>query len=258
MFFAFIGFDAVATTAEETHNPAKSLPRGIIGSLIIVTVLYVAVTLVISGMVPYTELATKNGESATLATAFSLVGVDWAAAIIAIGALAGLTTVVMVLMLGQIRVMFAMSRDGLLPTGLAKTNKRGTPGRATWLIGTVVALVATFFPAEDLEQMVNIGTLSAFVLVSVGVIVLRRTRPELPRSFRAPLVPLVPILAVLACLWLMLNLSVETWLRFIIWMVIGVIIYFTYSRRNSVLGRRERGEFADTTVASGKTEQPPS
>ncbi|WP_308820114.1 amino acid permease [Pseudonocardia alni] len=242
VFFAFIGFDAVATTAEETRNPAKALPRGIIGSLAIVTVLYVAVTLVISGMVPYTELRTTNGESKTLASAFSIVGVDWAAAIIAVGALAGLTTVVMVLLLGQIRIMFAMSRDGLLPTGLSKTNKRGTPSRATWLIGTVVALIATFFPAEDLEQMVNIGTLSAFVLVSVGVIVLRRTRPELPRAFRTPMVPFIPILAVLACFWLMLNLSIETWLRFIVWMVIGVIIYFTYSRRNSVLGRRERGE----------------
>ncbi len=258
VFFAFIGFDAVATTAEETRNPAKSLPRGIIGSLVIVTVLYVAVTLVISGMVPYTELATVDGESKTLASAFSIVGVDWAAAIIAIGALAGLTTVVMVLMLGQIRVMFAMSRDGLLPTALAKTNSRGTPGRATWLIGTLVALIATFFPAEDLEQMVNIGTLSAFVLVSIGVIVLRRTRPDLPRSFRAPLVPLVPILAVLACLWLMLNLSVETWIRFVIWMVVGVIIYFAYSKRNSVLGRRERGEMSDTTVAPRNAEQPPS
>ena len=255
VFFAFIGFDAVATTAEETKNPAKALPRGILGSLAIVTVLYVAVALVITGMVPYTELATQpDGTRATLATAFASLGVDWAATIIALGALLGLTTVVMVLMLGQIRVIFAMSRDGLLPTGLAKTNSFGTPGRATWLIGTVIALVATFFPADDLEQMVNIGTLFAFVLVSIGVVVLRRTRPDLPRGFRTPLVPLVPILAVLACVWLMLNLSVETWLRFVLWMIIGVVIYFAYSRKNSVLGRRERGELPAQAQAQAAPE----
>ncbi|MEQ3550732.1 amino acid permease [Pseudonocardia nematodicida] len=243
VFFAFIGFDTVATTAEETRNPAKALPRGIFGSLAIVTVLYVAVALVITGMVPYTDLATKpDGTRATLATAFATLGVNWAATIIALGALLGLTTVVMVLMLGQIRILFAMSRDGLLPTGLARTNTFGTPGRATFLIGAVIALVATFFPAQDLEQMVNIGTLFAFVLVSIGVVILRRTRPELPRGFRTPLVPLVPILSVLACVWLMLNLSVETWLRFVIWMIVGVIVYFGYSRAHSILGRRERGE----------------
>ncbi|GAA4977816.1 amino acid permease [Pseudonocardia tropica] len=252
VFFAFIGFDAVATTAEETRNPSKALPRGILGSLAIVTVLYVAVALVITGMVPYTDLATKpDGTRATLATAFASLGINWAATIIAVGALLGLTTVVMVLMLGQIRVIFAMSRDGLLPTALAKTNRFGTPGRATWLIGVVIALVATFFPAQDLEQMVNIGTLFAFVLVSIGVVILRRTRPDLPRGFRTPLVPLVPILAVLACVWLMLNLSVETWLRFVIWMVVGVIVYFSYSRRNSILGRRERGDLPAQATSSG-------
>jgi len=241
VFFAFIGFDVVATTAEETKNPQKALPRGILGSLAIVTVLYVAVALVLTGMVPYTDLRTaEDGTGATLATAFSALGVDWAATVIAIGALAGLTTVVMVLMLGQIRVLFAMSRDGLLPRALSRTGERGTPTRATMLVGIVVAAVATFFPAGDLEQMVNIGTLFAFVLVSVGVVVLRRTRPDLPRAFRTPLVPLVPILAVLACLWLMLNLSLETWLRFVIWMVVGVVVYFLYGRHHSRLAQRIR------------------
>ncbi|MHA6792911.1 amino acid permease [Pseudonocardia bannensis] len=246
VFFAFIGFDVVATTAEETKNPQKSLPRGILGSLAIVTVLYVAVALVLTGMVSYTQLATQpDGTRATLATAFAQLGVDWAATVIAIGALAGLTTVVMVLMLGQIRVLFAMSRDGLLPRPLSRTGAHGTPVRATWLVGVVVAIAATFFPAGELEQMVNIGTLFAFVLVSVGVVILRRTRPDLPRSFRTPLVPLVPILSVLACLWLMLSLSVETWLRFVVWMLVGVAVYFLYSRRHSRLGRRiavERGQ----------------
>jgi basic amino acid/polyamine antiporter, APA family len=243
VFFAFIGFDVVATTAEETRNPQRSLPRGILGSLAIVTVLYVAVAFVLTGMVHYTELQTQpDGTRATLATAFSSLGVDWAATVIAVGALAGLTTVVMVMLLGQIRVFFAMSRDGLLPRSFARTGSRGTPVRATVLIGVVVAITATFFPADVLEEMVNIGTLFAFVLVSIGVVILRRTRPDLPRAFRTPLVPLVPILAVLACVWLMINLSVETWLRFIIWMAVGVLVYFAYGRSHSVLGKRERSQ----------------
>ena len=237
VFFAFIGFDVVATTAEETRNPQRSLPRGILGSLVIVTVLYVAVSLVLTGMVPYTELATVGDKKATLATAFTSLGVDWAAAVISVGALAGLTTVVMVLMLGQTRVLYAMSRDGLLPRGLSRTGKHGTPERATLLVGGLVGVAATFFPAGALEEMVNIGTLFAFVLVSIGVVILRRTRPDLPRAFRTPLVPLVPILAVLACVWLMLNLTVETWLRFVIWMVIGLVVYFAYGRSHSLVGR---------------------
>jgi APA family basic amino acid/polyamine antiporter len=241
VFFAFIGFDVVATTAEETKNPQRSLPRGILGSLAIVTVLYVAVALVLTGMVPYTDLQTgPDGEPATLATAFAERGVDWAATIIAVGALAGLTTVVMVMLLGQIRVFFAMSRDGLLPRGMARTGSRGTPVRITVVIGAVVALVATFFPIGTLEELVNIGTLFAFVLVSIGVVILRRTRPDLPRSFRTPLVPLVPILSVLACVWLMLSLSVETWLRFLVWMVIGVVVYALYGRTHSVLARNAK------------------
>jgi APA family basic amino acid/polyamine antiporter len=145
-----------------------------------------------------------------------------------------------VLLLGQIRVAFAMSRDGLLPRWLAHTGSRGTPQRASVLIGAIVAVVATFFPIGALEEMVNIGTLFAFVLVSIGVVILRRSRPDLPRAFRTPLVPLVPILSVLACLWLMINLSVETWLRFVIWMVIGIVVYFAYGRSHSVLGQRAR------------------
>jgi len=241
VFFAFIGFDVVATTAEETKNPQRSLPRGILGSLAIVTVLYVAVALVLTGMVPYTDLATQpDGTRATLSTAFASLGADWAATIIAVGALAGLTTVVMVLLLGQIRVAFAMSRDGLLPHWLSHTGTHGTPYRVSVIIGAIVAFVAVFFPIGALEEMVNIGTLFAFVLVSIGVVILRRTRPDLPRGFRTPLVPLVPILSVLACLWLMINLSVETWLRFIIWMVIGIVVYFAYGRSHSVLGQRAR------------------
>ncbi|GLZ35727.1 amino acid permease [Lentzea sp. NBRC 105346] len=243
VFFAFIGFDVVATTAEETKNPQRAVPRGILGSLAIVTVLYVAVSLVITGMLPYDKLKTQpDGTRATLATAFADNGVDWAATVISVGALAGLTTVVMVLMLGQTRVLFAMSRDGLLPRSLAKTGSHGTPVKITLIIGVLIAVAAGFFPAGKLEEMVNVGTLFAFVLVSAGVLVLRKTRPDLPRGFRVPWVPLVPILAIAACLWLMLNLTALTWVRFLIWMVIGVVVYFAYSRSHSVLGRTGHAE----------------
>jgi basic amino acid/polyamine antiporter, APA family len=251
VFFAFIGFDVVATTAEETRNPQRAVPRGILASLAIVTVLYVAVALVVTGMVSYKELATTVSpagvaERKTLATAFAVNDVDWAAQIISIGALAGLTTVVMVLMLGQIRVLFAMSRDGLLPRALARTSgTHSTPGRATILVAVMVALAATFFPADKLEEMVNVGTLFAFILVSAGVIILRRTRPDLPRGFRMPGVPVLPVLAIAACLWLMLNLTVLTWLRFLAWMVVGVVIYFVYSRQNSLLGKRSEKSSVD-------------
>jgi APA family basic amino acid/polyamine antiporter len=238
VFFAFIGFDVVATTAEETRNPKHAVPRGILGSLAIVTVLYVATALVVTGMVRYSDLATGDGEPKTLATAFALNDVDWAANIISIGALAGLTTVVMVLMLGQVRVLFAMSRDGLLPRGLARTGERGTPVRATILVGALVAAAATFFPAGKLEEMVNVGTLFAFILVSAGVMILRRTHPNLERAFTVPALKIIGPAAILACLWLMLNLTILTWLRFFIWMALGVLVYFLYGRRHSLLGTR--------------------
>ncbi|WP_349269573.1 amino acid permease [Mycolicibacterium parafortuitum] len=236
VFFAFIGFDIVATTAEETKNPQRNVPRGILASLAIVTVLYVAVSVVLTGMVSYTEL--REAETQNLATAFALNGVDWAAKVISIGALAGLTTVVIVLVLGQTRVLFAMSRDGLLPTQLAKTGSRGTPVRITLIVGAVVAVTATVFPIDKLEEMVNIGTLFAFVLVSAGVIVLRRSRPDLDRGFRTPWVPVLPILSIIACVWLMLNLTGLTWIRFGLWMLIGVVVYFLYGRRHSLVGKR--------------------
>ncbi len=197
VFFAFIGFDIVATMAEETRHPQRDLPRGIFATLGIVTFLYVAVSIVLSGMVPYTKLRdTPDGVQANLATAFTANGVHWASGIISVGALAGLTTVVMVLMLGQCRVLFAMSRDGLLPRQLAKTGARGTPVRLTVLVAVAVAVTASLFPMDKLEEMVNVGTLFAFVLVSAGVIVLRRTRPDLPRGFQAPWVPALPVASV--------------------------------------------------------------
>ncbi|MGN9782880.1 amino acid permease [Nonomuraea sp. ZG12] len=236
VFFAFIGFDIVATAAEETIEPQRDMPRGIIGSLAICTVLYVAVSLVVVGMQKYTELSS----SAPLADAFTSVGQNWAAALISIGAIAGLTTVVMILMLGQTRVLFAMCRDGLLPRALAKVHPRtGTPAVLTAIVGAVAAVLAGFISLSALAELVNIGTLFAFVVVSAGVIILRRTRPDLHRAFKAPLVPLLPVLAVLACLYLMLNLPVETWLRFLIWLALGGVLYFFYGYRHSTIAGYE-------------------
>jgi APA family basic amino acid/polyamine antiporter len=235
VFFAFIGFDVVATAAEETRRPQRDLPLGILGALAVVTVLYVAVCLVVTGMQPYTEI--DPTDSAPLATAFSAVGAPaWFADLISAGALVGLVVVVMILLLGQSRVAFAMARDGLLPRALSVTHPRfGTPHRITLLTGGLVALIATFTPISRLEELVNIGTLFAFVVVSLGVVVLRRTRPELPRAFRTPLVPWVPALSVAVCVYLMLNLTGSTWLRFLLWMGLGYLVYFAYSRRRSVL-----------------------
>ncbi|WP_428342012.1 amino acid permease [Mycobacterium sp.] len=239
VFFAFIGFDIVATMAEETKNPQRDVPRGILATLAIVTVLYVGVSVVLSGMVPYTVLKSTPTGHANLATAFTANGVHWASGIISIGALAGLTTVVMVLLLGGCRVLFAMARDGLLPRQLAKTGSRGTPVRITTVVALLVALTASAFPTDKLEEMVNVGTLFAFLVVSAGVVILRRTRPELPRGFRAPLVPALPIASVGACVWLMVNLTVVTWIRFGVWMAAGVVIYLAYGRRHSVLASRK-------------------
>jgi basic amino acid/polyamine antiporter, APA family len=250
VFFAFIGFDIVATMAEETKHPQRDVPRGILVTLGLVTVLYIAVSIVLSGMVPYTALkTTAAGHHANLATAFAINGVHWASGIISIGALAGLTTVVMVLVLGGCRVLFAMARDGLLPRQLARTGSRGTPVRITVLVALLVGTTASAFPADKLEEMVNVGTLFAFLLVSAGVIVLRRTRPDLHRGFRAPWVPLLPIASVGACLWLMVNLTVITWVRFGVWMALGVLIYLGYGRRHSVLASRQMQQ-ADAEVVS--------
>ncbi|MGW7514909.1 amino acid permease [Streptomyces sp. NPDC054796] len=232
VFFAFIGFDIVATAAEETKNPQRDLPRGIFGSLAVCTLLYVAVSLVVTGMREYSKLESD----APLASAFKAVGQPFFSGLISFGAAVGLTSVVMILLLGQTRVFFAMSRDGLLPRSFSRVHTRyGTPYRSTVLLGVLVALIAGFFTVTELTEMVNIGTLFAFLVVALGVILLRRTRPELPRAFRTPFVPVLPVVSVLASLWLMLNLSVETWLRFAVWMALGMVIYAVYGRHHSRL-----------------------
>ena len=232
VFFAFIGFDVVATAAEETKKPQRDMPIGIIASLAICTTLYVAVSLVVTGMVKYTDIKVD----APLAEAFRSVGQPAFATIISVGALFGLTTVMMILMLGQSRVFFAMSRDRLLPPVFSRVNqKTGTPVRTTLVTGTAVALMSALIPLSELAELVNIGTLFAFVLVAIGVLVLRRTRPDLPRAFKVPGVPVVPILAALASFYLMLNLPAATWVRFVIWMAIGLVVYFAYGARKSRL-----------------------
>ncbi|MFE2298312.1 amino acid permease [Streptomyces sp. NPDC059445] len=250
VFFAFIGFDVVATAAEETKNPQRDMPRGILGSLFICTALYVLVSIVVTGMQKYTELSID----APLADAFKATGHPWFAGVISFGAAVGLTTVCMILLLGQTRVFFAMSRDGLLPRFFSRVHpKFRTPHRPTILLGVIIAILAGFTTLSELAELVNIGTLFAFVVVAVGVVVLRHTRPDLPRSFRTPLVPWVPILSVLATLWLMLNLPAETWLRFAIWMVIGVVVYFLYGRKHSLLGRRAEAGPEGTRNPPGTT-----
>jgi len=232
VFFAYIGFDIVATAAEETKNPQRDMPIGILSSLAICTILYVAVSLVVTGMVKYNQIKIE----APLAEAFRSVGKPGFATVISVGALVGLTTVMMILLLGQSRVFFAMSRDRLLPPMFAKVSPRfGTPVRTSIMTGVVVAIISMFVPLTELAELVNIGTLFAFVLVAIGVLVLRRTRPDLKRAFRTPGVPVVPILAVLASVYLMLNLPGATWVRFLVWMVIGFVVYFAYGARHSRL-----------------------
>jgi len=241
VFFAFIGFDVVATTAEETKDPQRAMPIGILGSLAIVTVLYMAVSLVVTGMQDYREIDPNS--ASPLADAFTAVGADWIADLISIGVVIGLTVVVMILMLGQSRVAFAMARDGLLPPALAKVHPQlGTPYRITLITGVAIAIIAGFVDLRTLADLVNIGTLFAFLLVSIGVVILRRTRPDLDRSFRVPAAPVIATLAVLACLWLMLNLTGETWVRFGIWMALGFLVYAVYGYRHSRVLQREREE----------------
>ncbi len=212
VFFAYAGFDIVATASEETKNPKRDLPRGIIGSLAVCSILYVAVTVVLTGIVKYTHL----GGAAPMADALKATGNGWAVGLVSLGAIAGLTTVVMIDMLGQSRVFFAMSRDRLLPAWLGQVHPRfGTPHRLTVMVGVIVAAIAMTTPVSTVANLVSIGTLAAFVMVSIGVFVLRRKRPELKRGFRVPALPVVSVCSVLACGYLMLNLAVETWIRFV-------------------------------------------
>ncbi len=233
VFFAFIGFDAVTSAAEEVKRPERDLPIGIIGSLAVCTILYVVVSAIMTGIVPFQQFA---GIDHPVSLALQYAHENWFAGFVDLGAILGMTTVILVMAYGQTRVIFAMSRDGLLPAKLSTVHpKFGTPFFATWVVGILFGLIAAVVPLGVLAELINIGTLAAFCLVSVAVIVLRKRRPDLHRAFRCPGVPVVPALAVLFCLALMTFLSRTTWIAFGIWLVIGLAIYFGYSRRNSRL-----------------------
>jgi basic amino acid/polyamine antiporter, APA family len=232
IFFAYIGFDAVSTAAQESKNPQRDMPIGILGSLAICTVLYIMVSLVLTGIVNYKILNVPAPIALAIDTAGK--GLAWLRPLIKIGAIAGLSSVVMVLMLGQSRVFFSMANDGLLPDKFAKVHpKFRTPYVTTIVTGVVAGLVAGLFPIGLLGELVSIGTLLAFVLVCGGIVVLRRSRPDLPRPFKTPWVPFLPILGALICLLQMYSLPLDTWLRLIIWMVIGFGIYFGYGIKHS-------------------------
>jgi APA family basic amino acid/polyamine antiporter len=237
IFFAYIGFDAVSTTAEEAQNPQRDVPIGILVSLVVCTVLYVVVAAVLTGMVPYSKIHVK----APVAEAMNAVGYRWGSAAVATGAVAGITSVLIVMLLGQIRVFYAMSRDGLLSPWLSAVHPRyGTPHHATLITGLTVAVLAGFVPIGVAAELTNIGTLFAFTLVCFAVLVLRYTRPDLKRPFRTPFVPLVPILGMVACLGLIWFLPVLTWMGFLVWASVGLILYFLYGYRHSKLGRRNQ------------------
>lgn len=233
VFFAYIGFDAVSTAAQEARNPQRDMPIGMLGSLAFCTILYVLMSLVMTGLAPYHLLMVPHPVVVALAQAPQL---GWLRLLTNIAAILGLASVVLVMLMGQPRIFFSMARDGLLPAVFGKVHPRfRTPYVTTILTGSVAAVVAGLFPIDILGELVSIGTLLAFVIVCAGILVLRRRRPDLPRPFRTPLVPLVPILGIASCLGLMLSLPSSTWIRLIVWMAIGLIIYFSYSRTRSTI-----------------------
>ncbi|MGH7665333.1 MAG: amino acid permease [Gemmatimonadaceae bacterium] len=240
IFFAYIGFDAVSTAAQEARNPQRDLPIGILASLAICTVLYILMSLVMTGLAPYPELNVPHPVDVAIASAGP--GLAWLTYIVDIGAIAGLASVVLVMLMAQPRIFYAMSRDGLLPRKLGTIHPRfHTPYIASIITGLVACVVAGLFPIGLLGQLVSIGTLFAFVIVCAGILVLRYRSPELPRPFRTPWVPFVPIMGILSCGYLMYGLGIDTWVRLIVWMVAGLLIYFLYGRFNSRIGRAEAG-----------------
>lgn len=233
VFFAFIGFDAVTSAAEEVKNPTKDLPIGIIGSLAICTILYVVVAGIMTGIVPYMNF---KGVDHPVSLALQYAGQDWVAGFVDLAAILGMSTVILVMAYGQTRILFAMSRDGLLPKKLSEVHpKYGTPYFATWMVGIIFGLIAAVVPLGVLAELVNIGTLAAFSLVSLAVIILRKKRPDLHRAFRCPGVPVVPALAIIFCVALMSFLSWHTWVAFAVWLALGLVVYFGYARQRSVL-----------------------
>ena len=235
IFFAYIGFDIVSTVAEETKNPQKDLPFGILGTLGIVTLLYVIVTIIVVGIVPFHELNRAD----PLAYVFSRIDMHWASGIIAFGAIIATTSVILVTLLGQSRIFFSMSRDGLLPAAFSKIHSRfRTPHLSNIITGIFVAGVAGFIDIGEAAELTNIGTLFAFIIVCISVLIIRRTEPERPRPFKTPFVPLVPVLGIISCFYLALHLPVNTWIRFVAWFAVGGGLYFLYGFNHSKLRRK--------------------
>jgi len=246
IFFAYIGFDAVSTTAQEAKNPQKDMPIGILGSLIICTILYILVSGIMTGIVEYPRLNVAE----PIAVAIDATGFTWLASLIKLGAVAGLTSVMLVMLMSQPRIFFTMSKDGLLPPVFGRLHpKFRTPHISSALTGFVCALLTGFYNVNELGHLVSIGTLLAFVIVCGGVWYLRVKEPNRPRPFRTPMVPLVPILGILVCAFLMSRLPVEAWERLAIWLVLGLIIYFAYGKRNSVVQRRLAAEGTNSRAA---------
>jgi APA family basic amino acid/polyamine antiporter len=246
VFFAYSGFEAVANLGEETRNPGRDMPRGLIGTLVICTVLYLAVCLVLTGMVDFRSLS----EGAPISDAFHQVGLGWAGVLVGLAAVAGLSSVILVDLVAMGRIGYALCRDGLLPPAVGKVHPRfRTPTRITLVTTLVVAGLAALVPLDTLAQMVSIGTLFAFVVVSIAVAVLRRTQPRMERPFRTPQVPLLPFVSALSCVALMASLAVDTWIRFLVWLVIGLVVYFGYGRRHSRLAREGEAQEPDELVA---------
>lgn len=236
VFFAYIGFDAVSTAAEETRNPQRDMPIGILASLLICTVLYMIVSFLLTGVMPYKLLDTPS----PISDALLHVGANWAAGLVALGAIAGLTTVMLVLYYALTRILFAVSRDGLLPGFFAKISPHTkSPTRAIVGMGIIMSLIGGLVPLDKLAELTNMGTLGAFTVVCAGVLILRNTKPDLPRPFKVPFGPIFPVLGIMGCLYLMVNLQAITWLAFLIWNGVGLLIYFSFGIRNSVMNKSD-------------------
>lgn len=252
-FFAYLGFDIVATSAEETKNPARDMPWGIIGSVVIATILYIGVSAVLTGVAPYQTL---NNE-APVATALSAIGAGWIGDVILVASVLALTKGLLMLFYGQTRLVFAMCRDGMLPRGLAATTKRGAPRRLGIIVGVLGAVIAGLLPIDTVAELVNVGALFAFSVVAVGVVVLRYREPKTPRPFRVPMLPVVSFLAVAGCLWLLSTLEPLTWVRFAVWTAVGIAVYMTYSRRHNTIGFSPSATTDIETAPPGRRHTPP-